>query len=42
MLYRGPRADVVHPTVDGYSLLAEQVFDRLVSEGWISAGRADS
>jgi lysophospholipase L1-like esterase len=33
--YDGPRMDVVHPTVQGYRLLAEQIADRLVLEGYI-------
>lgn len=35
LFYQGPRADLVHPTPDGYRILAEQVFDRLVAAGYV-------
>jgi lysophospholipase L1-like esterase len=40
--YDGPRVDVVHPSVQGYRLLAAQVADRLVEEGYIPRRSGDS
>lgn len=33
--YQGPLLDVVHPTADGYRLLATQIADRLQTEQWV-------
>jgi hypothetical protein len=35
VLYRGPRSDLVHPTKEGYEVLAEQIVIRLAYEGYI-------
>jgi lysophospholipase L1-like esterase len=33
--YKGPRFDIVHPTAEGYALLAEEIRDRLILEGYV-------
>ena len=33
--YEGPRIDVVHPTAEGYAILARAIFDRLEQEGFL-------
>jgi lysophospholipase L1-like esterase len=35
--YEGPRIDPVHPTIDGYRMLAEQILARMEEEGFLRA-----
>src|SRR5262249_10316392 len=37
--YEGPLLDVVHPTAEGYRMLASRILERLEQEGWVDPSR---
>jgi len=37
LVYYGPRIDIVHPSADGYELLATRILDRLQAEGYVGS-----